>query len=94
MQATPRATKCLVSMRPDQPGIAVGHERRHYHRELENGGPVWEQGKVWREQNRSATRRTFRTPILLSVGERDFRVPMNQTLENWAVLQRLKIPSG
>jgi len=27
------------------------------------------------------------------VGERDFRVPMNETLENWAVLQRLQIPS-
>ena len=27
------------------------------------------------------------------MGERDFRVPMNETLENWAVLQRLQIPS-
>ena len=35
----------------------------------------------------------FRTPIMLSVGENDFRVPLNQTLENWSVLQRLKIPS-
>ena len=35
----------------------------------------------------------FKTPILLSVGENDFRVPLNQTLENWSVLQRLRIPS-
>jgi dipeptidyl aminopeptidase/acylaminoacyl peptidase len=30
---------------------------------------------------------------LISVGENDFRVPLNQTLENWSVLQRLRIPS-
>jgi dipeptidyl aminopeptidase/acylaminoacyl peptidase len=27
------------------------------------------------------------------VGEQDFRVPLNQTLENWSVLQRMKVPS-
>ena len=31
--------------------------------------------------------------ILLSVGERDFRVPMNNTLEMWAALQRMRVPS-
>lgn len=64
-----------------------------YHRELNNGGPVWEQGKVWREQNPIRFAANFRTPILLTVGENDFRVPLNQTLENWSVLQRLRIPS-
>jgi dipeptidyl aminopeptidase/acylaminoacyl peptidase len=64
-----------------------------YHRELNNGGPVWEQGKVWREQNPIRFAKNFRTPILLTVGENDFRVPLNQTLENWSVLQRLRIPS-
>ncbi len=54
---------------------------------------MWEQGKVWREQNTIRYAKDFRTPILLSVGERDFRVPLNQTLENWSVLQRLRIPS-
>ncbi len=64
-----------------------------YHREVNNGGPVWEQGKVWREQNPIRFAKNFRTPILLTVGENDFRVPLNQTLENWSVLQRLRIPS-
>ena len=64
-----------------------------YHREINNGGPVWEQGPVWREQNPIRFAANFRTPILLSVGENDFRVPLNQTLENWSVLQRLRIPS-
>ncbi|HEV2834136.1 MAG TPA: S9 family peptidase [Pyrinomonadaceae bacterium] len=64
-----------------------------YSREVNNGGPVWEQGAVWREQNPIRLAANFRTPILLSVGENDFRVPLNQTLENWSVLQRLRIPS-
>jgi dipeptidyl aminopeptidase/acylaminoacyl peptidase len=64
-----------------------------YSREVNNGGPVWEQGTVWREQNPIRFAANFRTPILLSVGENDFRVPLNQTLENWSVLQRLRIPS-
>ncbi len=64
-----------------------------YSREINNGGPVWEQGAVWREQNPIRFAKNFRTPILLSVGENDFRVPLNQTLENWSVLQRLQIPS-
>ncbi len=64
-----------------------------YSREVNNGGPVWEQGPVWREQNPIRFAANFRTPILLSVGENDFRVPLNQTLENWSVLQRLRIPS-
>ena len=64
-----------------------------YHRERNSGGPVWEQGRVWREQNPIRYAARFKTPILLTVGERDFRVPINQTIENWSVLQRLKIPS-
>jgi dipeptidyl aminopeptidase/acylaminoacyl peptidase len=27
------------------------------------------------------------------VGENDFRVPLNQSLENWSALQRMKVPS-
>lgn len=64
-----------------------------YHREVGSGGPVWEQGTVWREQNPIRFAANFKTPILLSVGENDFRVPLNQTLENWSVLQRQRIPS-
>jgi dipeptidyl aminopeptidase/acylaminoacyl peptidase len=64
-----------------------------YHREVNNGGPVWEQGPVWREQNPIRHAARFRTPILLTVGEKDYRVPLNQTIENWSVLQRLRIPS-
>ena len=64
-----------------------------YHRELAALGPVWEQGTVWREQNPARFAANFRTPMLLSAGERDFRVPLNNTLEMWSLLQRLQIPS-
>jgi dipeptidyl aminopeptidase/acylaminoacyl peptidase len=64
-----------------------------YHREVGAGGPVWEQGAVWREQNPIRFAKNFKTPILLSVGENDYRVPLNQTLENWSVLQRMRVPS-
>lgn len=64
-----------------------------YHRELMNLGPPWEQGKVWREQNPIRYAARFKTPMLLSVGERDMRVPLNNTLENWSALQRMRVPS-
>jgi len=94
LQATTTRYKCLISHAglinlESQWGTSDGI----YHREIANGGPVWEQGSVWREQNPIRRAKNFRTPILLTVGENDFRVPMNQTLENWSVLQRLQVPS-
>jgi dipeptidyl aminopeptidase/acylaminoacyl peptidase len=64
-----------------------------YHREIANGGPFWEGGKIWKEQSPITYAAKFKTPILISVGEHDFRVPMNNTLEAWAILQRQQIPS-
>jgi dipeptidyl aminopeptidase/acylaminoacyl peptidase len=94
MQATTTRYKTLIS----HAGLINlesqwGTSDTIYSREVNNGGPVWEQGPIWREQNPIRFAANFRTPILLSVGENDFRVPLNQTLENWSVLQRLKIPS-
>lgn len=94
LQASTTRYKCLISHAglinlESQWGTSDGI----YHRELNNMGPVWEQGPVWREQNPIRFAKNFRTPILLTVGENDFRVPLNQTLENWSVLQRLRIPS-
>jgi len=64
-----------------------------YGRELVMGGPVWEQSDAWKTQNPVRAAAQFKTPMLLSVGEKDFRVPMNNTLEMWALLQRLRVPS-
>lgn len=94
MQATTTRYRCLIS----HAGLINlesqwGTSDTIYHREVGSGGPVWEQGPVWREHNPIRYAKNFRTPILLTVGERDYRVPLNQTLENWSVLQRLRIPS-
>lgn len=94
LQASTTRYKCLIA----HSGLINlesqwGTSDTIYHRELGMGGPVWEGGKLWSEQNPIRFAAKFHTPILLTVGEQDFRVPLNQTLENWSVLQRLKIPS-
>jgi len=94
MEATTTRYKCLVS----HAGLINaesqwGTSDSIYHREVMAGGPPWEPTKTWREQNPIRYAKSFRTPILLSVGENDFRVPLNQTLENWSVLQRQRVPS-
>jgi len=64
-----------------------------YGRELAMGGPPWANGEKWREQSPLQKAANLRTPMLVSVGERDYRVPMNNSLELWAALQRMKVPS-
>ena len=64
-----------------------------YGRELTNGGPPWEGNPVWRDQSPITYAANWKTPMLLSIGERDFRVPINNTLENWSTLQRMHVPS-
>jgi dipeptidyl aminopeptidase/acylaminoacyl peptidase len=64
-----------------------------YGREVMNGGPPWAQGAVWRQQNPIRYAARFRTPVLVTVGERDYRVPLNNAIEYWTALQRQKVPS-
>jgi dipeptidyl aminopeptidase/acylaminoacyl peptidase len=68
-----------------------------YSRERTMGGPHWSRDPrvlaLWRDQNPIKRADAMRTPMLLSVGERDFRVPLNNTLEFWSVLQRQRVPS-
>jgi dipeptidyl aminopeptidase/acylaminoacyl peptidase len=100
LQATTARYRCLIS----HAGLVNleaqwGTSDVVYSREVNNGGPIWEQSPVWREQNpiryagNHATKTGWITPMLLTVGEQDFRVPLNNTLENWTYHQRLKIPS-
>jgi dipeptidyl aminopeptidase/acylaminoacyl peptidase len=64
-----------------------------HHRELMMGAPFWEKPGAWREQSPVAHAASFRTPMLLSVGENDYRVPINNTLEMYAVLSRTRVPA-
>jgi dipeptidyl aminopeptidase/acylaminoacyl peptidase len=64
-----------------------------YSRERNMGGPAWEGGAGWRDQSPFYKASSLKTPMLVTVGERDFRVPMNNALELWSALQRQKVPS-
>lgn len=94
LQASTQRYRCLIS----HAGLVNlesqwGTSDTIYSREINQGGPVWEQGSVWRRQNPIRYAARFRTPMLVTVGELDFRVPLNNSLENWSVLQRMQVPS-
>jgi dipeptidyl aminopeptidase/acylaminoacyl peptidase len=94
IEATTTRYKCIISHAGEvdlatQWGISDGI----YGRELTNGGPPWEGNPIWREQSPITYAANWKTPMLLSIGERDFRVPLGNTLENWSALQRMHVPS-
>ncbi len=94
MQATTSHYKCLVSHAGLVNSVSQwGTSDGIYGREVMNGGVPWEAGKTWKEQNPFNFANNFKTPILLTVGENDYRVPINNTIENYHILQRRKIPS-
>jgi dipeptidyl aminopeptidase/acylaminoacyl peptidase len=94
LQGTTTRYKCLVS----HAGLVNlesqwGTSDTIYSREVNLGGPPWEQASVWRDQNPIRYAAKFRTPVLVTVGEDDYRVPLNNTLEYWSALQRMQVPS-
>ncbi|HEY3121294.1 MAG TPA: prolyl oligopeptidase family serine peptidase [Vicinamibacteria bacterium] len=94
LEATTDRYRCLIS----HAGLASLQTQWStsdmiYHRELMMGAPFWENPQPWLDQSPIAHAKDFKTPILLSVGENDFRVPMNNTLEMYAVLQRMRVPA-
>jgi dipeptidyl aminopeptidase/acylaminoacyl peptidase len=64
-----------------------------YSREKVLGGPPWDGIAVWKDQSPFWQSRKLKTPILVTFGERDFRVPFNNGLEFWTVLQRQQVES-
>ena len=94
MQASTTRYKCLIA----HAGM-VNSESQFltsdylYGREVMNGGAPWIKTAAWNEQNPVRYAAKFKTPVLITVGEKDFRVPINNSIENFGLLQRLKIPS-
>jgi len=64
-----------------------------YNRERNIGGPAWEELPLWKEQSPFYRSAKLKTPILVTFGERDYRVPVNNGLEFWTILQRQDVPS-
>jgi dipeptidyl aminopeptidase/acylaminoacyl peptidase len=94
IEATTTRYKCIVSHAGEVDLTSQwGTSDSIYGRELANGGPPWEGSPVWRDQSPITYAANWKTPMLLSIGERDFRVPINNTLENWSALQRMHVPS-
>jgi dipeptidyl aminopeptidase/acylaminoacyl peptidase len=94
MQASTTRYRCLVS----HAGLIDlasqwGTSDAVYHREVMVGGPPWENGPLWKSQSPRTYAAKFRTPVLVTIGERDFRVPLNNTLEYWTILQRQQVPA-
>jgi dipeptidyl aminopeptidase/acylaminoacyl peptidase len=94
LEATTTRYKCIVS-HAGEVDLATqwGESDAIYDRELTNGGPPWAGNPIWRDQSPITYAANWKTPILLSIGEKDFRVPIGNTLENWAALQRMHVPS-
>jgi len=94
MQASTTRYKCLIS----HAGM-VNSESQYltsdylWGREVMNGGAPWVTQAAWNEQNPIRFAPKFKTPVLITVGEKDYRVPLNNSIENFGLLQRLKIPS-
>jgi dipeptidyl aminopeptidase/acylaminoacyl peptidase len=94
LQATTTRYRCLIG----HAGLASLYSQwatsdAIYHRELMMGGPFWERPEAWLDQSPSTYAGQFQTPMLLSIGETDYRVPLNNVLEMWALLQRQRVPS-
>jgi dipeptidyl aminopeptidase/acylaminoacyl peptidase len=94
MEATTTRYKCIIS----HAGLSSlstqwGTSDAVYHREVMIGGPPWKNDPLWKEQSPITYADNFKTPMMLSIGERDYRVPLSNTLEMWTVLQRQQVPS-
>ena len=100
LQATTTRYKAIVSHAGEMDLVMQwGTSDSIYGREVNGGGPVWSNLPVWREQSpimQGANHEKgtgFKTPILITVGELDYRVPVNNALMNFAAQQRLNTPS-
>ena len=94
IEATSTRYKCIVSHAGEVDLTTQwGESDFIYEREMVNGGPPWAGNPIWREQSPITYAANWKTPMLLSIGERDYRVPIGNTLENWSTLQRMHVPS-
>ena len=94
LQGTTTRYRCLVSHAGlVNPEAQWGTSDIIFGREQNAGGPVWERGGVWVTQNPMLKAANFKTPVLVTIGEQDFRVPLNNVLEYWSLLQRQQVES-
>ncbi|RVT89821.1 S9 family peptidase [Sphingomonas crocodyli] len=94
IEATTTRYKCLVSHAGEVDLLTQwGTSDFAYGRELSSGGAPWGDSKIWRDQSPISYGDQWKTPMLLTAGEKDYRVPLPNTLETWVTLQRQQVPS-
>jgi dipeptidyl aminopeptidase/acylaminoacyl peptidase len=100
LQATTTRYKAIVSHAGEADLIMQwGTSDSVFGREVNAGGPIWGDSPVWREQSPAlqagnhAKGTGFKTPILITVGELDYRVPVNNAYMWFTLNQRLQVPS-
>jgi dipeptidyl aminopeptidase/acylaminoacyl peptidase len=100
LQATTTRYKAIVSHAGEADLIMQwGTSDFAFGREVNAGGPIWGDSPVWREQSPAlqagnhAKGTGFKTPILITVGELDYRVPINNAYMWFTLNQRLQVPS-
>jgi dipeptidyl aminopeptidase/acylaminoacyl peptidase len=94
LEATTTRFKCLISHAGEVDlQTQWGESDFNYGREVVNGGPPWENNPIWKDQSPITYGGQWKTPMMMSIGERDYRVPLGNTLEAWTVLQRQHVPS-
>jgi len=85
--------RCLVNHAGLSDNISMwGATDGAYYWERRNGGPVWELKGQWLDQNPMRYAANYKTPMLITHGERDFRVPISQAFEMYKLLQRRRVP--
>jgi len=85
--------KCLVNHAGLTDNASMwGSTDGGYYWEKRYGGPAWELKGQWREQSPAAYAGNFHTPMLITHGERDYRVPISQAYEMYKMLQRQRVP--
>jgi dipeptidyl aminopeptidase/acylaminoacyl peptidase len=100
LEATTTRYKCIISHAGEADlTMQWGTSDSVFGREVNSGSPIWGDSKVWREQSPALQAGNhdkgtgFVTPILISDGEQDFRVPMNNSIMFFTLQQRLQVPS-
>ncbi|MBI2518230.1 MAG: S9 family peptidase [Opitutae bacterium] len=100
LQATTTRYKCIISHAGEADLIMQwGTSDSIFGREVNSGSPIWGDSPVWREQSpvmqggNHAKGTGFKSPILITVGELDYRVPVNNAYMWFTLNQRLNVPS-
>lgn len=74
------------------PAALWGETDARWFPEWEFGGPPWAPGAVYNKWSPAKYAHHIRAPMLLTHGERDFRVPVEQSLRLFATLKRRNMP--